>query len=233
MNYVWCAGGGPFALGPLIDFARWTLQFMDTHNGAVTAVATVFIAVFTIVLAYVTARQAKLTDESVKLGRDEFIASHRPKFEIREPYLATIQCPADGTERIAHQVRFILANSGDGAGTIVEGFALVMEIPHGRWQHLAVEKGEKGVNNFGAIALAAGAHEDKTIDLPAGISEMIVSNFTRHERNEPMVPRIFLRGYVGYVDKAGTRRRTAFCRPLDYGTKMFVRTDDRDYDYAD
>jgi hypothetical protein len=206
MNYLWCV-----------------IDFLQAYNGAVTAVATVAIGAFTWVLARVTGRQ-------VRLGREEFIASHRPKFEIREPYLATIQCPTDSTERIAHQVRVILANSGDGPGTVVEGFALVMEIPHGSWKHLAVEK---GVNNFGPISLAAGAHEDKAIDLPADVSRMIVGNFTRHERNEPMVPRIFLRGHVGYVDKAGTRRRTAFCRPLDYGTKMFVRTANPDYDYAD
>lgn len=164
------------------------------------------------------------------LGRDEFIASHRPKFEIREPYLATIKCPTDDTERIAHQVRFILANSGDGPGIVVEGFALVLEIPHGSWKHFAVEK---GVNNFGPISLAAGAHEDKTIDLSSQASEMILSNFSRHEMNESHVPRIFLRGYVGYTDKAGTKRRTAFCRPLDYGTKMFVRVNNSDYDYVD
>ncbi len=37
--------------------------FLADHNGAVTAVATVFIAAFTIVLALVTGRQARLTDK--------------------------------------------------------------------------------------------------------------------------------------------------------------------------
>src|SRR6266496_910438 len=52
---------------------------LERHNGAVTAVATVFIGVFTWVLACVSGRQARLTRESIELAREEFIATHRPK----------------------------------------------------------------------------------------------------------------------------------------------------------
>jgi hypothetical protein len=53
----------------------------------------------------------------ITLARDEFIASHRPRFDIREPYLATIHCPADPPENIAYQARFVLANYGESNGT--------------------------------------------------------------------------------------------------------------------
>jgi hypothetical protein len=55
-------------------FNWWTVQFwyaidfLQTYNGAVTASATVFIAIFTIVLACVTRRQAKLTNRAIHIS---------------------------------------------------------------------------------------------------------------------------------------------------------------------
>ena len=49
------------------------IDFLQTYNGAVTAVASVLIGLFTGVLARVTGRQARLTRESIDLARKEFI----------------------------------------------------------------------------------------------------------------------------------------------------------------
>ena len=59
------------------------IDFLQTYNGAVTAAATVFIAIFTIVLALVSRRQARLTRASIDLASKEFIASHRPIIRIK------------------------------------------------------------------------------------------------------------------------------------------------------
>jgi hypothetical protein len=56
------------------------IDFLQTYNGAVTAFATCFIAVFTIVLAYVTRRQAILTRQSVRI-------SERALTDLERPYL--------------------------------------------------------------------------------------------------------------------------------------------------
>jgi hypothetical protein len=45
------------------------LEFLDKYNGAVNAVATAFIAIFTIVLVRVTGRQARLTTAALNLAR--------------------------------------------------------------------------------------------------------------------------------------------------------------------
>lgn len=58
------------------------VDFLQTYNGAVTAFATVWIAVFTIVLAVVTGRQARLTRQAIDLNREEFISTHRPKLVV-------------------------------------------------------------------------------------------------------------------------------------------------------
>src|ERR1700733_2684279 len=59
------------------------LEFLDKYNGAVTAVATAFIAIFTIVLVFVTGRQARLTTAALNLARQEFVATHRPRVIVR------------------------------------------------------------------------------------------------------------------------------------------------------
>jgi len=59
------------------------LEFLDKYNGAVTAVATAFIAIFAIVLVRVTGRQARLTTAALNLARQEFVATHRPRVVLR------------------------------------------------------------------------------------------------------------------------------------------------------
>jgi hypothetical protein len=49
------------------------IDFLQAYNGAVTAVATVFIASFTIVLAVVTNRQARLTKEALVTTQRAFV----------------------------------------------------------------------------------------------------------------------------------------------------------------
>lgn len=59
------------------------IDFLQTYNGAVTAVASVLIGLFTGVLARVTGRQARLTRESIDLARKEFISTRRPHVIVR------------------------------------------------------------------------------------------------------------------------------------------------------
>jgi hypothetical protein len=65
------------------DSLTTALEFLDKYNGAVTAVATAFIAIFTIVLVFVTGRQARLTTAALNLARQEFVATHRPRVIVR------------------------------------------------------------------------------------------------------------------------------------------------------
>jgi hypothetical protein len=77
----------------------WDL-FLHDPAAAITAASTAVIAFFTIVLVFVTGRQARLTRKAIELGNREFIATHRPRIRIREietgglaqqPHVATIR----------------------------------------------------------------------------------------------------------------------------------------------
>jgi hypothetical protein len=56
--------------------------FIDENNGTLTALATIAIAGFTLTLWRATTEQGRLTRDALKLARDEFIASHRPRLRV-------------------------------------------------------------------------------------------------------------------------------------------------------
>ncbi len=65
-NFLWCVIGS-----------------LQTYNGAVTAIATVFIGAFTLALVCVTNRQARLTRESIDIANKEFVSTHRPRIIVQ------------------------------------------------------------------------------------------------------------------------------------------------------
>jgi hypothetical protein len=62
----------------LFSFIKIT-KFLDDHGGALTAIATIAIAWFTLSLRDATTEQGRLTQQSIDLARDEFISTQRPE----------------------------------------------------------------------------------------------------------------------------------------------------------
>jgi hypothetical protein len=54
------------------------------YRDFVTAAATVFIALFTFTLWWSTRGMLQATNETIRLARDEFISTHRPKMIVRQ-----------------------------------------------------------------------------------------------------------------------------------------------------
>jgi hypothetical protein len=69
------------------SIAEDTLAFVDFHNGGVTAVATVFIAAFTIVLALVTRRQARLTQIAAEATQKAATVAERALLDVERPHV--------------------------------------------------------------------------------------------------------------------------------------------------
>jgi hypothetical protein len=92
----------------------WTLgRTVQRYNGAITAFATAIIGAFTIVLAYVTNRQAKLTRESIDLAREELVSTHRPKIVVYGLGFVGDSPNADSDSEEPIRVSFRFVNSGD------------------------------------------------------------------------------------------------------------------------
>jgi hypothetical protein len=61
---------------------RCTGTFIDSNHDSITAIATVFIALFTITLWWASAGQYDLIEQQIKLARDDFNATHRPWISV-------------------------------------------------------------------------------------------------------------------------------------------------------
>jgi hypothetical protein len=61
----------------LSDFFSWLRGILDPYNNLITALATLSIAVFTVVLACVSRRQTKLIEKQIDLARKEFTTTSR------------------------------------------------------------------------------------------------------------------------------------------------------------
>jgi phosphatidylserine/phosphatidylglycerophosphate/cardiolipin synthase-like enzyme len=58
-------------------------RFLEAHNGAISAIAAGVIAWFTVTLSRSTRRLAQDSVAQIKLARDEFNATHRPRVRAR------------------------------------------------------------------------------------------------------------------------------------------------------
>jgi hypothetical protein len=86
----------------LFKLAIWGSRLLENHTETITAIATVFIALFTLTLwratnrmwesgerqlnltGSVAERQARQTQASIELARAEFVSAHRPRIILRD-----------------------------------------------------------------------------------------------------------------------------------------------------
>jgi hypothetical protein len=191
-------------------------EWLEAYNGAVTAVATVFIALFTIVLAWVTTVQARLTRRAVTLARDEFVSTHRPKLIVREILMLEHIDPI--------RVRFVIANSGTTKARIIESH---VEIQYLSANILLPLQPVEYANEIGATRLKPGSrifHEH---------SNTIVEHPEDFQPNQPGDTYLYFRGFIVYAGSSGTLYRTGFCRRYNSRDKRFRIVEDSDYEYAE
>jgi len=193
------------------DFFWCIVGFLETYNGAVTAVATIFIGVFTWVLARVTNRQARLTRESIDLARAEFISSHRPRLRIRSVDRST----SNPTDYIG--VKFAVVNVGDTEAHLLGSRVVVDFFP------------EKPPIDFNGIDVVQPRRF-----LPGASDSYVVTSsrkwlILQSEYNADRY--LFVHGQIVYRNDLGTTYTTSFCRIWNVAVNRFKRTDDPDYEY--
>ena len=209
-----------------LSYLWQAIDCLQTYNGAVTAFATVWIAIFTIVLALVSRRQAKLTRQSINLATKEFVSTHRPKIVVRELMILPESHPL--------QIRYVIANVGASDATIVESHIELQDVGD---RILRPLQPIEGANPVGNVTLAAGTQIFR--EQNSRISRIdFNTNVFREERIQDLghlvrQPRLFFRGFIVYVDANDVRRRTAFCRRYELPSQRFRASEDPDYEYAD
>jgi hypothetical protein len=176
---------------------------------AVTAAATIVLAILTLVLAVSTVFLWLATRGTLKLARAEFNASHRPKLIVRELMLLR----GAGLEPTAE---------------IVESYLICQLVSDGTLSPL---QPIEGANPIGRETINPGAHifREETSNFS---HRSIAINYMKSQHGQ-IHDHFFFRGFIIYQDRMGIRRRTAFSRAYDPEARRFRLSDDPDYEYAD
>jgi hypothetical protein len=213
-------------------------------EGLITALATLAVAVFTGTLWAATTAQGRLTVKALRLARDEFDSTHRPKLHVRNvvlqhsvpPNLQPLGMIAQGQPVVGH---LQIVNIGAVVGDIVESHCRVWWTPGGGLPMEPPYERDPPNNFAGTIRLHPGEphrvdfHSTEPMGADAEIYASGVSG-THH---------LYVMGWIQY---GGLRRaanqprillRMAFCRVYRIvGTEQNPRfhiVNDKDYEYED
>ena len=204
-----------------MDLSNW----ITALSAAVSAVAAVTIACYTKSLTKSTEEQLEQLRASVKLAREEFNATHRPKIVVRPVKLDLTTRDARGSETAT--VSWNIVNTGTAPATIVDANATLK---------ITAER-------LPALPEYDDAHTEVAhTNLLPGVSQPMVTRFQAkydgwfdlfEAAQQESSSTIYLFGYVQYVDAARRIRETCFCRKYDHDTQRFTAADDPNYEYED
>ncbi len=208
--------------------------FFDANHDAITAIATLAIAIFTLTLWRATKRQVGLSEQNVAVAREQtkiskrlasiaasqFRAEHRPRLRIR--YVDYEPNTDDGEGNlIGARVHF--TNIGATNARIIMIWARIFRASAATMRDLTTYPG-------GMIRM------DSSLDAGASDSKVIPSEFrdigeTRRvavlARQSAPAEGLFLIGRIQYRDEAGIARDTGLCWHLDIVRQQWLRTTDQ------
>ena len=206
------------------QFLRCEAVSLNKNNGAVTAIATLAIAAFTLVLWLATSKQARLTaktarlvEEQIKLAREEFIASHRPLMAVHAVRLLDLD-----SARAPHEqplrAEFRVINAGTSACRVT-GSAVYLDILPELDRPYLPELPPNGL-------VPARRYDVGTTDnVLARTTDIRGADLFFGTDGRPA----YLSGWIVYEDNAGSTRTTFFCRQCtDRFKRQFVPIDDPD-----
>jgi hypothetical protein len=187
------------------------------------ACSSVITGAFTIALGISTIFLWRETRDLAKLGREEFVATHRPKLIVRD-------VSAGGG---SDQILYMLVNIGGSKATIVES-----------WIHIEFwtdnipirNMRSHGHNDLGNLVIRPGDFADLTFSVPVEFSSYLLfgKNALRLEDiGRRQAGNCYFAGTVVYADDLGNRRRMVFRRRWDEVRGGFYPTGDPEHEYSD
>jgi hypothetical protein len=192
---------------------------------------TLWLTLFTGALAVVGIGQGILLGQQMKLDREEFISSHRPKLRLRH---LRIELPIVG---LPVKLRFTLSNIGDTpANVAIVDVTLILqsaiEVRDKKGQLTGYEDARMVVNFPTGATIAAG---DSVV--LSGESATHFDPIWKAPTENWLIARTQVVGTVTYADARGVRRQTAFyreCQGLNrFDFMRFTKAQKRDWEYED
>lgn len=171
-------------------------NFLDSHSGALTAIATLFIAAFTVVLACATRR---IYQHSAASERAYLNISHKtpPSFLIATPLI---------NGRNTAEIKIKFKNHGETPGRLVEFAFTTKCIPHGDTLGPRVEYGTMTPTLVNASLVPRGniIYKQPSFEFNADMLSVVAGKLD-----------LWLIGYADYVDTFGDWHRKGYARLYD------------------
>jgi hypothetical protein len=207
--------------GLFVSLGTWAGNSHDAIE-ALSAIASLIFAAglvgFTFTLYLATARTADLTNEALRLGRDEFNATHRPRLVIRSIRLAIFEIGRPVA------IEFTIVNTGDADAILLESNATIAIGPG--LPDLPIYDGDRLFLLRSVFPSGRINPVTKIRDIPLMPNEY-----------DAVYPKgyssIYLFGFIRYEHGAGNIRTFAFCRRFERMERRFKVVDDPNYEYSD
>jgi len=202
------------------EFFRYVINIIvliDVHNGIITAIATILIATFTIVLARVTRYQAVMTKETIDLTRDQFYKTYRPRLRVRRITLHE-------TEGDPIKFNYMVVNVGEALATLKK-HEIILSIQ-------STNNTTKPIEHYLSLEcreLRPGESVEFSTSRNFGDKFEFDCGWAIHGGGGTLK----IRGVVAYEDSIGTMRRTGFLRTYDAELERFRASDDIEEEYED
>jgi hypothetical protein len=210
--------------------AREIGRGLEAYNGLITAIATIFIAWFTLTLRLSTDKLWEAGTEQLNLARDEFNSVHRPKIRLKHLWLTKDIWDGERIEATA-----VFVNSGMSTAFIREIGIATHIVRKGKTLPTNPAFADVGKFPLDRYELRSGI----TVSL-GDLNDWKVLTDPQNVEIRQEKARLFFVGYIEYEDARGAVRKTAFCRVLQLPDKAnstdrgrFLKEYDPDYEYED
>lgn len=224
-----------FAVGLLVavGLAAYASQpigaFLSVIGPAISALATIYIAWFTLELRHSTDKLWDASQEQTKLARNEFLATHRPELVVRSFLFSKLpDAPDDTGLTDEYRITFWIANKGRSPATLVgarfQPFLGLTELIPGRNELLANPLATWD-NTRATIAPGANIRHDVTTRASSVRMAAIDMGIDKTD--------LFFLGRIGYADNEGTRREIGFGRQYNIKTGASIILTDPAIEYSD
>jgi hypothetical protein len=215
---------GPYVIGLLLGVAQG-------YNGVITAIATAFIAWFTLTLRKSSDRLIDVSKQQTKLLNAQRLIEHRPHLRVRHVALGSRENPLTRLPGVGERVigGVVVVNAGGTKAKIVDSRYLIhtqrshdgmpMYSPMDQeWDTLLMPDTILDIGQ----SVAVGIKGIVTVDRPPG-------TFLTLGRNDWTV---YVMGQIQFQDEGGNDRFMGFCRRWS-GEGTFEPVPDQDYEYED
>jgi hypothetical protein len=229
-------------LSGILTFGRWTrfhhdaIEAFSAFGGllfsGVLTVSTIYLWRETRKAAEAGAKQAKLTRKSIKLARQEFTATHRPKLRVRNVVIDRpdpknpLSRPFAPNQLMKGQL--YVSNIGDSTAYIHESH---VELWITDMNLLPMGRPYEGKDANRAVAFPISAGESRPLIIAN--DTFIPSVETADQIRTGTGLFVYVMGWVEYCDDNGVRRRMAFCRKYDHSLSRFTSVENPDYEHED